>query len=393
MKTKKQLSLALACIFLSGAAAGCGKGKDDASKTDIFATEEPVAPVERYVTVSAAGNVTLAANINPNSDESFAGYAKSKGSKYFFENALDFFSDDDITIANLDCVISDDAESTSENRSFRADKDYTDILTDGGIDVVNLANEHTQRFGSSGLSDTKAALDEAGITWCADGEPTVAEYNGVKVGFIGVYVEDEDYTAAGKSMSDSFEALDEDVNVIIVSLHWGESDSYTTAKNQTELAHDAVDLGANLVLGTHPYPIQGIEKYNGSVICYSLGNFCYGGGQCPEDYKDSFIFRQTFTLDENGDVIDDDCYEIVPFNVSSSESRNNFQPTPAEGKTRFPRIKQTITKASDSFADNDIILYFNDEYSPSSSSADSDSSYDEDEDDEDYDEDYDEDDE
>lgn len=371
---KKELTLAVLCAALLPLS-GCGQKKDD-SATDIFAASPTPEAVERYITVSVAGNVTLAANVNPNDDDSFAGIASAKGSEYFFRNASDYFKDDDLTLVNLDCVISDSSDSSSSGtKRFRADKSYVDILKSGGIEAVSLANEHTTKFGSSGLSDTKAALEEANITWCNTDEPSIYEYNGVKVGLIGVYVEDGDYSAAETSLSDSIDALKESApDVTIVSLHWGEADSYEPSDDQVDLAHKAVDLGANLVVGTHPYYIQGIEKYNGSVICYSLGNFCYGGGQCPEDYKDSFIFRQTFTIGSDGSVIDDDAYEIVPFNVSSVESSNNYQPTPAEPDVRYPRIKQTITRGSKKLGDDIILWFANDESDSDTDDGNSDSS-------------------
>ena len=64
-----------------------------------------------------------------------------------------------------------------------------------------------------------------------------------------------------------------------------------------ELAHLAIDEGADLVIGHHPHVLQGIEKYKGKYIAYSLGNFCFGGNKNPQD-KDTMIFQQTFTVTE-----------------------------------------------------------------------------------------------
>ena len=74
---------------------------------------------------------------------------------------------------------------------------------------------------------------------------------------------------------------------------------------QKKLAHLAIDEGADLVIGHHPHVLEGIEKYNGKYIAYSLGNFCFGGNKNPSD-KDTMIFQQTFTIDADGKVADDD---------------------------------------------------------------------------------------
>ena len=67
---------------------------------------------------------------------------------------------------------------------------------------------------------------------------------------------------------------------------------------QKELAHYAIDQGANLVLGHHPHVLQGIDIYKGCYIVYSLGNFCFGGNTNPAD-KDTMIFQQTFTFKDD----------------------------------------------------------------------------------------------
>ena len=64
---------------------------------------------------------------------------------------------------------------------------------------------------------------------------------------------------------------------------------------QKDLAHYAIDQGANLVIGHHPHVVQGVEKYKNAYIAYSLGNFCFGGNQNPAD-KDTMIFQQSFTF-------------------------------------------------------------------------------------------------
>ena len=94
---------------------------------------------------------------------------------------------------------------------------------------------------------------------------------------------------------------------------------------QTKLGRAAVDYGADLVIGHHPHVIGSIEKYNGKYICYSLGNFCFGGNRNPED-KDTFIFRQTFTVSDDG-AASDAGIEIVPCRISSTTRRNDYQPT------------------------------------------------------------------
>ena len=81
--------------------------------------------------------------------------------------------------------------------------------------------------------------------------------------------------------------------------------------------------------GHHPHVLQGIEKYKGKYIAYSLGNFCFGGNTNPTD-MDTIIFQQTFTVN-GSEVSSDDNINIIPCSVSSEYYYNNYQPTPAQG--------------------------------------------------------------
>jgi len=67
---------------------------------------------------------------------------------------------------------------------------------------------------------------------------------------------------------------------------------------QKELAHFAIDNGADIILGHHPHVIEGIEQYRNRIIAYSLGNFCFGGNSNPSD-KTTFIFQSNLKFVNN----------------------------------------------------------------------------------------------
>ena len=90
-----------------------------------------------------------------------------------------------------------------------------------------------------------------------------------------------------------------------------------------------------------PHVLQGFEKYKGRYICYSLGNFSFGGNNAPSD-MDTAIFRQTFTL-KGDELVDDDNFEIIPCRISSADGYNNYQPIPAEGAKRDRIIDRLTT--------------------------------------------------
>ena len=140
---------------------------------------------------------------------------------------------------------------------------------------------------------------------------------------------------------------EEGASLIIVSIHWGEERVDKPNDTQIQLAHSAIDSGADLVIGHHPHILQGIEKYNGKYILYSLGNFCFGGHKNPPD-KDTMIYKQVFQV-KDGAVTDFNLVRVIPCSISSQTDRNNYQPIPLEG-SEFERVKQKIIDLSSAFS-------------------------------------------
>ena len=116
---------------------------------------------------------------------------------------------------------------------------------------------------------------------------------------------------------------------------------------QKKLAYTAIDNGTDLVIGHHPHVLQGIEKYKGKYILYSLGNFCFGGNRNPTD-KDTMIFKQTFRFDDNKNLLPEDDVSVIPCSISSDAAFNNYQPMPLKGE-EFDRVKDKIIQRSEGF--------------------------------------------
>ena len=128
---------------------------------------------------------------------------------------------------------------------------------------------------------------------------------------------------------------------MIACCHWGIEGDHYPNDYQQKLAHQIIDWGADVLIGTHPHVLQGVELYKGKLICYSLGNFCFGGNRNPSD-KDTAVFRQTFTF-EDGVLQKGISADMIPYSISSTTQRNDFRPTPAEGE----RKKDIIGKLND----------------------------------------------
>lgn len=354
MGARNILSLIGAGLFCTAAVLSVIHGNKEDDVNEIVYTEQASpAPAVRTIRITAVGDCTFATDVNASRALGFVSYAEKYGTEYFLRNVREIFSEDDLTIVNFEGTLSDRGERENKQFAFRGDPSYVNILTSSSVEAANLANNHSADYGEVSLEDTKMHLDRAGIFNCRGKDNvTVTDVNGVKVGLVGInYLNDimrtelEDAIYTAKSRGAEF---------IILSIHWGVEKMTTPTEDQIEAAHRAIDCGADLVLGAHPHVLQGIEKYNGRYILYSMGNFCFGGNNAPSD-MDSMIYRQTFTFNENG-LVDNDNFEIIPCRISNSEGFNDYQPTPAEGAAR-ERIKSRLREYSSALGDVYLRFY------------------------------------
>ena len=298
------------------------------------------------ITISAAGDCTLGTDEYFDPSTSLNAYYDSNGPAYFFQNVKSIFEADDLTIVNMEGTLTEETARQDKTYAFKGPAEYTQILTDGDVEAANLANNHSHDYGDKSYTDTIAALDAAGITNFGYDRTAVMDVNGVKVGLVGTYELAEGMGCEDEMISNIKAVEDQGAQIVIVSFHWGiERENYPT-ENQVNLAHSAIDNGADLVLGHHPHVLEGIEVYNGKNIVYSLGNFCFGGNSNPSD-KDTMIFQQTFKV-QDGELVEDNVTNIIPCSISSDSSYNNYQPTPLEGD-EADRVKGRIDEYSSGF--------------------------------------------
>ncbi|MFR6171154.1 MAG: CapA family protein [Blautia sp.] len=317
---------------------------------------------ETTITISAAGDCTLGTDEGFNYKRSFKGkYDAVQDPAYFFQNVQPVFAQDDLTIVNMEGTLTEETTREPKQFAFKGDAEYAKILTAGAVEAANLANNHSFDYGKKSYEDTITALEAEGISSFGYERTAVMDIKGVKVGLAGVY-ELAEHIDCKQDLLDNIASLKEQgAQIIIVSFHWGQEKENVPSDVQVELAHTAIDNGADLVLGHHPHVLQGIGEYKGKNIVYSLGNFCFGGNSAPSD-MDTMIFQQTFTV-KDGKLQEDNVTNILPCKISSAyeEGYNNYQPILAEGEQKekiFERLSeysQKVQEAGDRLAQENAV--------------------------------------
>jgi hypothetical protein len=200
----------------------------------------------------------------------------------------------DVVTGNLEGTLATGGSSKCGGSSggdcfaFRAPPSYAAGLARVGFDVLNMANNHANDFGPTGLRQTVAAVRGAGMRHAGlAGQITRTRVNGATVAFVGF----ASYPWAGPLLDlpaaqRLVRAAAAEADLVVAFFHGGaEGADRTHVPFGTETAfgenrgnlrafsHAVIDAGAGLVLGSGPHVIRGIERYRGRMVAYSLGNF------------------------------------------------------------------------------------------------------------------------
>ena len=362
------LLLAQACVLPASASM---EVEDDIDITDLVEiVEEEIVRDKKdsdgayLMTITCAGDFTIGKDMN-HKDIFTPELKKNDGNiNFVMQNVKSIFTEDDLTLINFEGTLTESTfkpkSKTKDDFIFSISPSYASVLPDNSVEAVCLDNNHVLDHGEEGLEDTKQALRDAGVIYSTPLETGVFNYRGIiQVAMLSYNCIDRYGTGFKSSKfagqyTDTFlqhdtfeEAVCAEIEeakrnyaVVIVSFHWGREKDYAPTQNQIRLGRMAADAGADLVIGHHSHRIQPIEYYNGTLICYSLANFCFAGNSKPSDMS-SFMLQARFRVKEDGSASFKD-FIIIPFRISSTKSTNNFTPTPFESGAERDSILNTM---------------------------------------------------
>ena len=237
---------------------------------------------EGVVAIVATGDIVMGSTPNLPSD----------GGRSFFADVQTDLAGD-VVLGNLEGTLSTGGGSKCGKGStncfaFQTPPAYAHWLQQAGFTVLNLANNHAYDFGAGGLRQTTDALAGVGLEWTGrPGQITLQRVAGIRVALVGFapypWAQSlNDITAAKKLVRKAARSAD----VVVVTMHAGaEGSDRQHVRRGTELflgenrgdsmrfSHAVVDAGADLVVGSGPHVLRGMEWYRGRLIAYSLGNF------------------------------------------------------------------------------------------------------------------------
>lgn len=233
-------------------------------------------------TFSAVGDIVMGSTPN---------LPPAGGASFFSEVAPDLQAD--VSLGNLEGTLSTGGSSkcgaaSTQCYAFHTPPSYARWLKGAGLTVLNLANNHADDFGPSAERETVRALDRFKLLHTGrPAEIAIQRANGLRVALLGFapypWAQSLTNIAAAKRL---VRRASTRADVVIVMIHAGAEGvsqqhvppvtEYFLGENRGNslaFSHAVIDAGADLVVGSGPHVLRGVEWYRKRLIAYSLGNF------------------------------------------------------------------------------------------------------------------------
>lgn len=206
-----------------------------------------------------------------------------RGSEFPFIPIQELLRATDLVVANLEGPITNyqsrsvgTEAGTHDNYVFTFPSKTAQVLKQEHIALVNIGNNHILNYGEDGVRQTKHFLEEAKVGYFGsplidDERYVIQTLQGVRIGFVNYnqFIKD----GRAKALTDITDVRGK-VDFVIVYAHWG-TEYIPALESVKNLAHEFIDAGADLIIGSHPHVVQETEEYHGKKIYYSIGNFIF----------------------------------------------------------------------------------------------------------------------
>ncbi|MCX7882578.1 MAG: CapA family protein [Brevinematales bacterium] len=200
----------------------------------------------------------------------------------------------DLALVNLETTVATNGSPQTKTHVFRSPPEVLHWLTNAGVDVVSLANNHAMDYGAEALLEMREHLRQYGIRFAGAGknweeaiQPVIVTQKGMTVGIVCAGFQKPEHLVATekrpgtaglrwKKIVPMVKKLRREVDYLIFFVHWGwEYVVSPLEKEQVSNAYAVIEAGADVIVGHHPHILQAIEVYRGRPILYSVGNFVF----------------------------------------------------------------------------------------------------------------------
>ena len=212
-----------------------------------------------------------------------------------FEKVTEKLKGYDLVFINLENPIIQNCPEHIGGFKFCSPSETAQALRSAGVDIVNLANNHSLNYGQTGINETKVILKENEIGYTGAGNLYSTSYDAGKFGFLGF-----DFTV-NEPVANDYELIKiaaKEVDILIVAVHWGVEYTDRPTERQRQLAKQMVQSGADVIVGTHPHWVQGIGCFMGGIETYIPASEFKSGQTCQAGSVPVFYSLGNFIFDQ-----------------------------------------------------------------------------------------------
>jgi len=295
------------------------------------------------------------------------------GNGYDFKPIIEYIKEKtqgyDLAYYNQETILGGSEMGVSDYPTFNSPQEAGDAMLDAGFNLVSLATNHTMDRGEKAVLSSRKYWDEHESEALAVGSYSsfeeqekvqIREVNGIKYAMLnytygtnGIAVpkgkeylvnvwptdlnindpaRDTKYQAYKEQVKKDIEAVRDQVDVLMVAMHWGVEYTHNPTKYQIDSAEFLAENKVDIVIGTHPHVIQPVTWIDNTLVFYSLGNFVSAQLQDQNYNKmvglmSSLKITKTVKGDDVKISIGDVNNELI-FTSYNSKAWNNFKVVP-----------------------------------------------------------------
>lgn len=266
----------------------------------------------------------------------------------------------DLAFYNQESILGGTKLGLSSYPAFNSPHEVGEAFTSIGFNLVNLANNHTLDRGkkavisSNNYWKTKKDVLTTGSYNSQDEQNNIQikEVNGIRYALLGYTT-----TTNGIKPSNNYyvnvyseEQIKKDINLVkdkvdllLVSMHWGEEYNNSITKEQESIAKYLSSLGVDIVIGHHPHVIQPIDYIGNTLVIYSLGNFL--SGQEGIDRRIGMMVSVDVKKENDDIIISDPVTRLTYTYYNSGKTKTNFKIYP------FDKLNNKLLQGYKSYYD------------------------------------------
>ncbi|WP_336822350.1 CapA family protein [Sporosarcina sp. USHLN248] len=208
-----------------------------------------------------------------------------------FERVKEKLTEIDFLLANQESLPGGKELGLSGYPRFNSPKHIIRDLKASGVDMISLANNHILDQGEKGLTNALQHMNEYHMPYVGAyateedrAQQRIVEVSGIRIGVLsytyglnGMAIPDgKEYLVSlinKNNIMTDIDNMEGKVDIIAVSIHWGDEYALIPTDFQKELAKELSNAGADIIFGHHPHVLQKHEQIGHTSVFYSLGNF------------------------------------------------------------------------------------------------------------------------